>query len=198
MSDDMPSETSMNDARTTLNAKHQRFVEEYLIDLNATSAYKRAGYKAKRRAAENAASRLLRTPWVQSAIRERLAASMQASVVTIERLELVLQRLAMVDPRRLYMHDGRMKLPHEWDDDTAAAVAGIEVHEEFDENQAVSGCVKKVKVWDKRAAIIDLLKRRDLAGKGEMGSPDNPMIVRVIEIVRPAPAPPVNQETSAP
>jgi phage terminase small subunit len=43
----------------TLTNKQQRFVDEYLIDLNATAAYKRAGYVGKGKSAENAASRLL-------------------------------------------------------------------------------------------------------------------------------------------
>jgi phage terminase small subunit len=29
-----------------LNPRHQRFVDEYLLDLNAADAYRRAGYKA--------------------------------------------------------------------------------------------------------------------------------------------------------
>jgi phage terminase small subunit len=43
----------------SLTAKQERFVAEYLIDLNATAAYKRAGYKADGHSAESAAARLL-------------------------------------------------------------------------------------------------------------------------------------------
>lgn len=42
-----------------MNPKQKRFADEYLIDLNATAAYKRAGYNGKGNAAEAAASRLL-------------------------------------------------------------------------------------------------------------------------------------------
>lgn len=51
-----------------LTAKQQRFVAEYLIDLNATAAYKRAGYRATDNAAEAAASRLLSNVKVRAAI----------------------------------------------------------------------------------------------------------------------------------
>ena len=51
-----------------LAPKQQRFVEEYLVDLNATAAYKRAGYVAKGNAAEVSASQLLRNPKVADAI----------------------------------------------------------------------------------------------------------------------------------
>jgi phage terminase small subunit len=51
-----------------LTAKQQRFVAEYLIDLNATAAYKRAGYEGKGKSAENAASRLLGNVGVAEAV----------------------------------------------------------------------------------------------------------------------------------
>ena len=51
-----------------LTPKQELFVNEYLVDLNATAAYKRAGYKGTGRSAENAASRLLGNVGVQAAI----------------------------------------------------------------------------------------------------------------------------------
>jgi hypothetical protein len=51
-----------------LTPKQQRFVEQYLVDLNATAAYARAGYVARGRAAEVNASRLLRNAGVASAV----------------------------------------------------------------------------------------------------------------------------------
>ena len=51
-----------------LTPKQQRFVEEYLVDLNATAAYKRAGYVGKGNTAEVTASQLLRNPKVASAV----------------------------------------------------------------------------------------------------------------------------------
>jgi phage terminase small subunit len=47
------------DPAAKLTDRQRRFVAEYLIDLNATAAYKRAGYTGKGKSAENAASRLL-------------------------------------------------------------------------------------------------------------------------------------------
>src|SRR5262245_14900855 len=55
--------------KATLTPRQQRFVEEYLIDLNATAAYRRAGYEAKSNSAAAAsASALLRNPKVAAAI----------------------------------------------------------------------------------------------------------------------------------
>lgn len=46
------------------------FCKEYMIDLNATAAYKRVGYKATGNSAEVNASKLLSSPKVASRIRE--------------------------------------------------------------------------------------------------------------------------------
>ena len=63
-----------------LTAKQERFVQEYLIDLNATAAYKRAGYKPKSdEAAGAAAARLLGNVRVSKAVadlRKKLAEKM--------------------------------------------------------------------------------------------------------------------------
>lgn len=55
-----------------LTPKQQRFVAEYLIDLNATAAYKRAGYKGKGNAAESSASEILSNPKVSAAVKEAI------------------------------------------------------------------------------------------------------------------------------
>ncbi len=55
-----------------LNDMQVRFVEEYLIDLNRTAAYRRAGYKGEGNTAYVNASRLLRNAKVSQAIRDAL------------------------------------------------------------------------------------------------------------------------------
>lgn len=57
-----------------LSAKQQRFVDEYLIDLNATQAYVRAGYKASPNSAKACAARLLADANVKAAIVEGIEA----------------------------------------------------------------------------------------------------------------------------
>jgi phage terminase small subunit len=85
-----------------LNDRQQRFVQEYLIDLNATQAAIRAGYAKK--TAEQAASRLLRNVKVQEAIQE---AKKKRSVRTEVTADKVLDRLwaiATADPNELIEH----------------------------------------------------------------------------------------------
>ena len=54
-----------------LTEKQQRFVDEYLIDLNATQAAIRAGYSVK--TADQQGSRMLANVKVQQAIAEHMA-----------------------------------------------------------------------------------------------------------------------------
>jgi hypothetical protein len=62
-----------------LRPRHQLFVSEFLIDCNATAAYKRTGcYRARGHAAEVNASRLRRRPDVKRALAERFAAMVAA------------------------------------------------------------------------------------------------------------------------
>jgi hypothetical protein len=58
-----------------LTAKQRRFAAEYLQDMNATAAYRRAGYKARGHAAEVNACRLLRNAEVQRLVRDHQAAT---------------------------------------------------------------------------------------------------------------------------
>jgi phage terminase small subunit len=77
-----------------LNAKQQRFVEEYLLDLNATQAAIRAGYSAKTAAEQ--ASDLLRNPKVAVAVEAGKAKRSQKVGVTAE---YVLENLQEVTER---------------------------------------------------------------------------------------------------
>jgi hypothetical protein len=62
-----------------LRPRHQLFVSEFLIDCNATAAYKRTGcYRARGHAAEVNASRIRRRPDVKRALAERFAALLAA------------------------------------------------------------------------------------------------------------------------
>lgn len=112
---------------STLPAKQERFVREYLIDLNAAQAAIRAGYS--KRSANVIGCRLLRKPDVRDAIEAgRKAVNEQ---LVMQRQE-VLERLTLLgraDPRRLYREDGTIKPMHELDDVAAASIAGVEIEQ---------------------------------------------------------------------
>lgn len=74
-----------------LTDKQRRFVEEYLVDLNATQAAIRAGYS--KRTAQEQSSRLLSNVMVQTAIQEAMAARSERTGIT---QDMVVQELAAV------------------------------------------------------------------------------------------------------
>lgn len=78
-----------------LTPKQERFVAEYLINLNANQAAIRAGYSAKT-AAEQAHD-LLRKPQIASAVSDAQQVRSQATGVTAERVLQEIARLAFFD-----------------------------------------------------------------------------------------------------
>jgi phage terminase small subunit len=64
--------------------KHMRFVDEFMVDMNATAAYRRAGYKAEGNAAEVNASRLLRNAKVQEEIAKRQQKMQEESGMSVK------------------------------------------------------------------------------------------------------------------
>lgn len=77
-----------------LTDKQQRFVDEYLIDLNATQAAIRAGYSAK--TADQQGSRMLANVKVQQAIAERMAERSKRTGVNQDRVVLELAKVAFL------------------------------------------------------------------------------------------------------
>lgn len=80
----------------SLNAKQQRFVQEYLVDLNATQAAIRAGYSEK--TARSIASELLTKPDIQAAVTDGKQKISQKTGLSVQ---WVLERLSSVAERCL-------------------------------------------------------------------------------------------------
>jgi phage terminase small subunit len=143
----------MSRASQGLNPKQLRFVEEYLIDLNATQAAIRSGYAQP----HSQGPRLLENVGVQSAIAK-------AQAKRSERLQIdadwVLKRLGVeveADLADLYEDDGKLKPVKKWPLIwRQGLVAGIEVEEVGDNGERVT--VRKIKLSDR-------IKRLELIGK---------------------------------
>lgn len=54
-----------------MTRRHERFIDEYLIDFNGTAAARRAGYGEKY--ASSTACRLMKDPEIQKALKEKMA-----------------------------------------------------------------------------------------------------------------------------
>ncbi|WP_082017872.1 terminase small subunit [Leisingera sp. ANG-Vp] len=82
-----------------LTAKQERFVAEYLIDLNATQAAIRAGYSAK--TAHSVGHENLRKPEIAKAIQEAQAKRSEKTGITQERVLQELARIGFADIRKV-------------------------------------------------------------------------------------------------
>lgn len=136
-----------------LNPKQQRFVEEYLIDANASGAAARAGYSDA--SAGRIGYQLLEKPHIAAAIRERQAERSRATRIDAA---WVLNRLAQeaeADLSDLYAEDGSLKPVRDWPKIwRQGLVQGVET----DEDPEGGGRVRKVKLSDR-------VKRLELIGK---------------------------------
>lgn len=136
-----------------MTPKQQRFVEEYLIDLNATQAAIRAGYSAK--TAYSQAERLLSNVDVRRAVLEAKTARSEKAGIDAAWLLKRLADEATADVNDLYDESGRIKPVKDWPLIwRQGLVAGLEV-ETIGEG---AGHLTKVKLSDR-------IKRLELIGK---------------------------------
>jgi phage terminase small subunit len=134
-----------------LTKKHQVFVAEYLVSLDATSAAIKAGYSQK--SAQSLGCQLLKHPKVSAEIAKKTGKRLNRLEITADLVLQELAKLAFLDPRKFYREDGSLKSIPELDDESAAALAGMEVeeaYEHFGKGQAKpTGVIKKIKFADK-------------------------------------------------
>jgi phage terminase small subunit len=152
-----------------LTTKQKFFIAEYQKDWNARQAAIRAGFSSKT-AKEKGYELIHKNSLVKEALDQAISDNLMKIGVRAERALTEIARVAFSDLRKLYNEDGSLKLPSEWDDDEAAAIAGVEVLEEFSgrgEDRTLVGFTKKVRVFDKIKALELLSKHLGIIGNGK-------------------------------
>jgi phage terminase small subunit len=144
----------------SLTPKQERFVEEYLIDMNATQAAIRAGYS--KATAEAQGSRLLSNVKIAAAVSAAKAERSARTNITQDMILFELAKVGFSDLRKILTKDGRIQSPHDWDDSTAGAISSMEVVSrsagtDEDGNREFE-YVSKIKTWDKLTALDKLGK----------------------------------------
>lgn len=136
-----------------MTKKQKRFVEEYLIDLNATQAAIRAGYSphtAKDIGCENLAK-----PNIAAAISQAMAERSRRTGINQDR---VLQELARIGFAKItdVVDPETAKIKSDASDDDLACIQSIKIKpNEF-------GTEREVKLYDKKSALVDLGKHLGL------------------------------------
>lgn len=140
----------------TLNPKQQKFVDEYLVDLNAKQAAIRAGYSE--RTAEQQGSRLLSNVKVSAAIREAKAERSERTKIDADWVLARLAQEAEADVADLYDDSGAIKPVREWPKIwRQGLVTGLDI-DETSVDGVKYGEVSKIKLSDR-------IRRIELIGK---------------------------------
>lgn len=146
-----------------LTPKQERFINEYLIDLNGAQAAIRAGYSKK--TAKVIAAENLTKPYIQQAIEKKQKKLRNKIEVTQERVLKELARLAFNDVRKFWDEKGNLKDIKDLDDDAAAAIAGMDIEDIYEgagQDRIYAGKVRKVKLSNKISALDMLSKHLGL------------------------------------
>lgn len=139
-----------------LTPKQAAFVAEYMIDLNATAAARRAGYSE--RTADQQASRLLTNVKVSAAIATAQAERAHRTQIDADWVLRRLAAMADADISDLHHADGTLRPSSEWPDVwRKGLIAGVETDE-----TTVGG--DKV-VTTRKVKIADRLKALELIGR---------------------------------
>lgn len=140
-----------------LTPKQRRFVDEYLVDLNATQAAIRAGYS--KRTAASQGERLLRNVEVARALQGAQAARNQRAQIDAD---YVLQRLVEIDQMDvldILRDDMSLKPVREWPKVWRQFISGFDLAEMFEgsgDDRAAIGILKKIK-WPDKVRNLELL-----------------------------------------
>jgi len=134
-----------------LTDRQERFCLEYVVDLNATQAAIRAGYKegtAGQTAAEN-----LKKPQIKKRINQLKAEIAKRTEITADMVVRELAAIGFADVRECFDPHGNILNPKKLPDSIARVVAGIDLIEVKKDVK-----VKKLKLWNKVAALESLAK----------------------------------------
>jgi len=136
-----------------LTLKQQRFVEEYLIDLNATQAAIRAGFSVKN--AGKIGFQLLEKTRIKNAIDKAMAERSRRTGITQDRVLQELAKIAFVNPTDVInMDDATLKGDANRED--TAAINSVRVKTITTENGEIT---------EREVKICDKLKALELLGK---------------------------------
>ena len=130
-----------------LTDKQQRFVDEYLIDLNATQAAIRAGYSTK--TADQQGSRMLANVKVKQAVAEKQAQRSKRTGVNQDRVVLELAKVAFAKMTDIVDSNGKIKEDASPDD--LACIESIKYKES--DNESGGSVEREVKIASKLKAL---------------------------------------------
>lgn len=137
-----------------LTAKQQKFVDEYLIDLNATQAAIRAGYK-KTEYTDTNANKLLENTRIREAVDKSMAERSRRTGISQDRVIQELARIAFVNPKNIIDFEDASVRPDVTEDDLAC-IQSVKV--KTTDGPKGTSMEREVKLNDKMKALEQLGK----------------------------------------
>ncbi len=137
----------------TLTIKQNRFIEEYLVDLNATQACIRAGY-SKNTAAEIGYENLTK-PHIQAGLIEAMDKRSKQTGIDAE---YVLRRHAEIDQlnvKDIFNDIGSLKPIDQWPDSFTTTINAYDLAELKDADD-IATVLKKIRLPDKQKNLADM------------------------------------------
>ena len=148
-----------------LTAKQQRFVDEYLIDLNATQAAIRAGYSPNTASAQGA--RLLINVNISNAIAQAMARRSSRTGITQDRVLRELAKVAFMNATDVIDPDSATVRADAAEEDLACIQA---VKVKTSESEMGSSSEREIKMYDKLRALEMLGKHLGLFDKRDQAN----------------------------
>ena len=142
-----------------LTPQDELFVLEYLVDLNATQAWIRAGGNPA--TADKVGPRKIKHGLTGMAIARAQAERAKRVGITAERVLQEQARIAFGDPRAVLNRDGSLKSPHEMNEDDAAMIEGVKTRrivEVGPDGKMQQAEIQEVKLASKQAALSALMR----------------------------------------
>lgn len=143
-----------------LTTKQETFCKLYVANgFNGRKAAIEAGYAEKN--AVVIAAQNLRKLNVKQFIEKLTEKKTKDLEITAERIIQEYSRIAFFDIKKLFNEDDSLKKITELDDDTSAAIAGIDIasaYKKADEHEAITEILKKIKNVNKIAALDSLAR----------------------------------------
>lgn len=142
-----------------LTKKQRLFVDEYLLDLNATQAAIRAGYSPRR--ATEIGYQLLQRPEVAQAIQAAMAERSKRTEVEADYVIRRLREIDEMDVLDILEDDGSLRSIRDWPKAWRQFLSGIEIAELFEgrgDDRRIAGVLRKVK-WPDKLRNLELLSR---------------------------------------
>ncbi len=139
-----------------MTPKQTLFVQEYLVDANATQAAIRAGYSA--RTARKIGTENLSKPVISEAIDKAMIERAARTGITADRVVQELANLAFFDPADIYTSDGALKPITDIPPAARSAIAGLEINELHDSDGQPIGRAVKLRLIDRLGALDKLMR----------------------------------------